>query len=86
MNTPMKKFLSPLLLVFLLLMSAVVYADIGEKQAASIAQGVYAGRVLAVKLVRGNETAVYRVKTLSAGGDIHIVVIDANSGRVISKR
>ena len=81
----MKKFLFPPLLVFLLLMSAAVQADIGKKQAVSIAQGVYPGRVLAVKLVQENNTSVYRVKTLSASGDVHIIVIDADSGKVISK-
>ena len=81
----MKKFLLPPLLVFLLLMSAAVQADIGKKQAVSIAQGVYPGRVLAVKLVQENNASVYRVKTLSAGGDVHIIVIDADSGKVISK-
>ena len=81
----MKKYLIPPLLVFLLLMSAAVQADIGKKQAVSIAQGVYPGRVLAVKLVQENNVSVYRVKTLSAGGDVHIIVIDADSGKVISK-
>lgn len=81
----MKKYLIPPLLVFLLLMSAVAQADIGKKQAVSIAQGVYPGRVLAVKLVQENDVSVYRVKTLSAGGDVHIIVIDADSGKVISK-
>ena len=81
----MKKFLLPPLLVFLLLMSAVVQADIGKKQAVSIAQSVYPGRVLAVNLVQENNTSVYRVKTLSTDGDVHIIVIDADSGEVISK-
>lgn len=81
----MKKYQIPPLLVFLLLMSAVAQADIGKKQAVSVAQGVYPGRVLAVKLVQENDVSVYRVKTLSAGGDVHIIVIDADSGKVISK-
>jgi len=81
----MKKYLLPLLPVLLLLMSAAVQADIGKKQAVSIAQGVYPGRVLAVKLVQENNASVYRVKTLSASGDVHIIVIDADSGKVISK-
>ena len=81
----MKKYLLPLLTVFLLLMSAAVQADIGKNQAVSIAQSVYPGRVLAVKLVQENNASVYRVKTLSASGDVHIIVIDADSGKVISK-
>ena len=82
----MKKFLFPPLLVLLMLMSAVVHADIGKKQAVSIAQSVHPGRVLAVKQVQENNVSVYRVKTLSAGGDVHIIVIDADSGKVISKQ
>ena len=82
----MKKLLYPPLLVFLMLMSAVVHADIGEKQAVSIAQSVFPGRVLAVKQLQENNAPVYRVKTLSAGGDVHIIVIDANSGKVISRQ
>lgn len=81
----MKKYLFPPLLALLLMVSAVADADIGEKQATSIAQGVHPGRVLAVKQVQQNGTAVYRVKTLSASGDVHIIVIDAESGKVISK-
>ena len=79
-----KRMLLPFLAV--LLMSAPVFADIGKQQAASIAQSVYPGRVLAVKLTQQNSASVYRVKTLSSGGDVHIVVIDANSGSVLSKR
>jgi uncharacterized membrane protein YkoI len=82
----MKKLLYPPLLVLLMLMSAVVHADIGEKQAVSIAQSVFPGRVLAVKQLQENNAPVYRVKTLSAGGDVHIIVIDANSGKVISRQ
>lgn len=81
----MKKFLFPQFLA-LLLMSAVAYADIGQQQAVSIAQDVYPGRVLAVKQAQQNGTPVYRVKTLSAAGDVHVVVIDANNGNVISKQ
>jgi len=70
----------------MLTMSAVVQADIGKQEAVSIAQSVYPGRVLAVKLVQANPGPVYRVKTLSDDGDVHIVVVDANSGKVISKQ
>jgi len=82
----MKQFLFPPLLALLLLMPAVAHADIGKKQAVSIAQGVYPGRVLAVKQAQQDNVPVYRVKTLSAGGDVHIIVIDAESGNVISKQ
>ncbi len=82
----MKKLLFPPLLILLMIMSAAVHADIGKSQAVSIAQSVFPGRVLAVKQVQENNAPVYRVKTLSAGGDVHIIVIDADSGKVISKQ
>ena len=92
----MKKFLFPPLLAFLLMMSTAALADISKQEAVTIAQSVHPGRVLAVKLVQSNSGLstglvqsnsgkVYRVKTLSAGGDVHITVIDASSGKVISK-
>jgi uncharacterized membrane protein YkoI len=70
----------------LTLLSAAVHADIGKNQAISIAQREFPGRVLAVKQVQENDRPVYRVKTLSAGGDVHIIVIDADSGKVISRQ
>jgi uncharacterized membrane protein YkoI len=92
----MKNFLFPPLLAILLLLSPAAQADISQQEAVSIAQRVHPGRVLSVKLVKSsnslttslapaNNSGVYRVKTLSAGGDVHIVVIDASSGKVISK-
>jgi len=81
----MKQYLFPPLLALLMLISAAAYADIGKKQATSIAQSVHPGRVLSVKLVTEKDVPVYRVKTLSAGGDVHVIVIDAESGKVISK-
>ena len=81
----MKTFMFLPLIALMLLISAVAYADIGKKQAVSIAQEVQPGRVLAVKMEQQNGTSVYRVKTLSPGGDVHIIVIDAESGNVISK-
>ncbi len=81
----MKNFFLSLLLAFslTLLPSIVVFAGpegISKQQAVSIAQQVYPGRVLAVK----REDSVYRVKTLNDNGEVRIILIDANSGKVIS--
>jgi uncharacterized membrane protein YkoI len=81
----MKHSLLTSLLAFLLFMSTSAQADIGKQEAVSIAQQVFPGRVLAVKQAEADTGPVYRVKTLSAAGDVHIVVIDAESGKVISK-
>ena len=73
-----------LALLALLLAPVTAPADIGNERAIAIAQGVYPGRVLSVKRVKESGTPAYRVKTLSADGDVRIILIDAESGSVIS--
>ncbi len=85
----MKSYLLPLLFSLLLLptlLQAEERATIDRQEAASIARQVHPGRVLAVKPVHKGKSPAYRVKTLSADGNVHIIVIDAVSGRVISSR
>ena len=88
----MKSYLLPPLFSLLLLLSlptvlqAEERATMDRQEAVSIAQQVYPVRVLAVKPVQKGKSPAYRVKTLSPKGDVHIVVIDAVSGRVISRR
>ncbi len=87
--TRMKSYLLPLLFSLLLLptlLQAEERATIDRQEAASIARQVHPGRVLAVKSVQKGKSPAYRVKTLSADGNVHIIVIDAVSGRVISSR
>lgn len=72
-------------LILTLLLNTPVFAapeGINKQQAVNIAQQVRPGRVLAVKR-NGSD---YRVKTLSSSGEVHIVVIDGKSGKVISGR
>ncbi|NOR80189.1 MAG: peptidase [Methyloprofundus sp.] len=79
----MKTFVSYLSLLFLLMLSSSIYAapaNIGQQQAVSIAQQVHRGRVLGVKRT-GN---TYRVKTLLSNGEVKIILIDAQSGKVKS--
>ena len=81
----MKNTLLSMYLMSLLVFSApahVMAEGISKQQAASIAQGVSPGRILAVK----QKGKTYRVKTLSRNGDVRIIVIDASSGKVISGR
>ncbi len=85
----MKSHLLPLLFSLLLLptlLQAEERATIDRQEAANIARQVHPGRVLAVKPVQRGKSPAYRVKTLSADGNVHIIVIDAVSGRVISSR
>ncbi len=88
----MKSYLLPPLLSLLLLfflpnvLQAEERATINKQQAVDTALQIFPGRVLAVKRVQQGGSSGYRVKTLSANGDVHIIVIDAASGQVISRR
>ena len=82
----MKTLLLTPLLALLLMTSTAAQADISKQEAVSIAQQAFPGRVLAVKQTEASTGPVFRVKTLSAAGDVHIVVIDAKTGKVISKQ
>ena len=82
----MRNLLFTSLLALLLMMSTTAQAEISKEEAVSIAQQAFPGRVLAVKQADTDTGPVYRVKTLTAAGDVHVVVIDATSGKVISKQ
>lgn len=55
--------------------------NISKQQAVAIAQQHYPGRVLAVKL----KDKVYRIKTLNESGEVRIISIDAETGKIISE-
>ena len=69
--------------MLLLSLNTPVYATpegISKQQAVSTAQQAYPGRVLSVKLV----DEVYHVKTLNKDGEVRIILIDANNGKILS--
>jgi len=79
----MKTIFFSFFLALILFLHTPVHAapeGISKQEAVSIAQQVYPGRVLAVK----RKDTVYRVKTLSDSGEVRVILIDANSGKVIS--
>ena len=59
-------------------------AQISKQDAASIAQSRFNGRVIAVKPEEQKGTLIYRVKVLDNNGGMHIVVIDGQSGKILS--
>lgn len=72
-------FITPILL---LLLSLPLHAEekINKQQAISIAQQANPGRVLAVK--RNENT--FDVKILNTNGEVRIIKINANSGKITS--
>ena len=84
----MKYLLVVIYIVFSLsilpLNTSVAAPAVSKQQAAQIAQGRFSGRVVSVKPARENNKTVYRVKVLDKKGGMHQVIIDANSGQIIS--
>ena len=79
----MNALLKPLVCVLLLASALPAWADVGRDEAAAAAQRVASGRVLAVERAEVDRKPVWRVKILSAKGEVRIVVVDVASGRVV---
>ncbi len=80
----MKTFISYLYILFLLVQSSHIHAapaNISEQQAVSIAQQAHSGRVLGVKQKKN----AYRVKILLSNGEVKIMLIDMQSGKIKSR-
>ena len=77
------KSVSTLLCVLLMSLGTAVWADVSRDQAAAMAQQVSGARVLSVEKAERGGRAVWRVKVLSARGEVKVILIDAASGRVL---
>ena len=73
--------LAPSLLLVLLLASAPAWADVSREEAATSARQATGGRVLSVDKSRMGDRAVWRVKVVTAGGEVRVVMVDAATGR-----
>ncbi|MDO8455933.1 MAG: PepSY domain-containing protein [Burkholderiaceae bacterium] len=69
------------LLVALMLACAPAWADIGRDEAAAAARQAAGGRVLAVDKAQVGNRAAWRVKLVTAGGEVKVVLIDAATGK-----
>ena len=67
----------------LMVMAAPAWADISRDEAAAAAQRVATGRVLSVDKTEADRRPVWRVKVLTAQGQVRVILIDAASGRVV---
>ena len=79
----MNSLLKPLLCALLVASALRVWADVSRDEAAAAAQRVASGRVLAVERAEVDRKPVWRVKILSAQGEVRIVVVDVASGRIV---
>ncbi len=78
---PTMRILLRLLCAAFVLSAAPAWADVGPDQAAAIAPRQTDGRVLSVDRVEGGPRGTWRVKVLTAGGQVRVVFIDAATGR-----
>ncbi len=80
------KSISTLLYVLLLALGTSAWAEVSRDQAAAVAQQTSGARVLSVERAEMEARAVWRVKVLSAQGEVRVILIDAASGRILSAR
>jgi hypothetical protein len=67
--------------VALMLACAPAWADVGREEAAAAARQTVNGRVLSVDKAQVGNRAAWRVKLVTAGGEVQVVMIDAATGR-----
>lgn len=69
------------LLVALMLTCAPAWADVSSDEAVAAALQVASGRVLSVDKTQMGKRMAWRVKLVTAGGEVRVVMIDAATGR-----
>ena len=78
----MKALVKPLC-ALLVVLAAPAWADVSRDEAAAAAQRVTSGRVLSVEKAESDRRPVWRVKVVTAQGEVRVILIDAASGRVL---
>ena len=76
----------PFLFAALLAAFAPAWADASRDDAAAAALRVASGRVLAVDRAQSGDRAVWRVKVVTAAGEVRVIVIDAVTGQPLQPR
>ena len=75
------KRLATSLCAALIVLASPAWADVSRDDAAAVAQRMSNGRVLSVEKSDAGGRAVWRVKVLTAKGEVRVILIDAASGR-----
>ena len=78
---PMTSRIAHSLLVALMVACAPAWADIGRDEAAAAARQAAGGRVLVVDKAQVGNRAAWRVKLVTEGGEVQVVMIDAATGK-----
>ena len=78
----MKALVKPIC-ALLIVLATPAWADISRDEAAAAALRVSNGRVLSVEKTESERRPVWRVKVLTAQGEVRVILIDAGSGRAL---
>lgn len=65
----------------LIVLASPAWADVSRDDAAAVAQRLSSGRVLSVEKSESAGRPVWRVKVLTAQGEVRVILIDAASGK-----
>ena len=82
----MPQVVRPLVCAALLAAFAPAWANVSRDDAAAAALRVASGRVLAVDRAQSGERPVWRVKVVTAAGEVRVIVIDFASGQPVPGR
>ena len=77
------KALASSLCALSIVLTTPAWADVSRDEAAAAAQRVASGRVLSIERSEADRRPVWRVKVLTAQGEVRVILIDAASGRVV---
>jgi uncharacterized membrane protein YkoI len=77
------KFLLAFITAILMALGSPAWADVSRDDATSLAQRATGGRVLAVEKMERDGRPVWRVKVLTAQGEVRLVLIDVATGRTL---
>ena len=76
----MNVFIRPLCAA-LMVLATPAWADLSRDDAAAAAQRVSSGRVLSVEKAESGRRPAWRVKVVTAKGEVRVIMVDAASGQ-----
>ena len=71
-----------LLCATLMVASNLAWADLSRDDAATVAQQASGGRVLSVEKSESSGQPVWRVKVVTAAGEVRVIQVDVATGQV----
>ena len=77
------KLILPLLCGALMALASPAWADVSRDDAAALAQRASGGRVLSVETAQAAGRPAWRVKVVTAQGEVRVILVDVASGKTL---